>query len=309
MILEYIVTGNEMKLLDDTTSQVFLVPSVVLMEQAAAGVVRELVACFDKSKEFAVICGRGNNAGDGIAIARLLNQAGYRCMVYYAFGTDEAGSELFELQKNIYARYGFKVVSDIECVCKSDVIIDALFGTGLKRAIEGSLADVISAVNKANAYRVAVDVPSGVDSDKGHVMGCTFKADFTYTFSYKKTGLLAAAPEDVKNFLMDFQDTDRLKIMMAHRPDSFIFGDAASVWDVDLVVSGHDHGGQVVVPFAGGVFGGDQGYFPKYVHGMYEKDRLHLFVSSGLGSANEPLPRVNNLPEVAVVEIEKSTQT
>lgn len=83
----------------------------------------------------------------------------------------------------------------------------------------------------------------------------------------------------------------------------------ASVWDVDLVVSGHDHGGQVVVPFAGGVFGGDQGYFPKYVHGMYEKERLHLFVSSGLGSANEPLPRVNNLPEVAVVEIEKSTQT
>ena len=89
-----------------------------------------------------MICGRGNNAGDGIAIARLLNQAGYRCMVYYAFGTDEAGSELFELQKNIYARYGFKVVSDIECVCKSDVIIDALFGTGLKRAIEGSLADI-----------------------------------------------------------------------------------------------------------------------------------------------------------------------
>ena len=66
------------------------------------------------------------------------------------------------------------MVSDIECVCKSDVIIDALFGTGLKRAIEGSLADVISAVNKANAYRVAVDVPSGVDSDKGHVMGMHF---------------------------------------------------------------------------------------------------------------------------------------
>lgn len=188
--MEYIVTGNEMKLLDDTTSQVFLVPSVVLMEQAAAGVVRELVACFDKSKEFAVICGRGNNAGDGIAIARLLNQAGYRCRVYYAFGTDAAGSELFELQKNIYASYGFPVTTDIECICKSDVIIDSLFGTGLKRAIEGSLADVISAVNRANAYRVAVDVPSGVDSDKGHVMGSAFKADVTYTFSYKKTGLL-----------------------------------------------------------------------------------------------------------------------
>lgn len=132
---------------------------------------------------------------------------------------------------------------------------------------------------------------------------------FSYAFGADGKDSAAAAPEDVKNFLMDFQDTERLKIMMAHRPDSFIFGDAASVWDVDLVVSGHDHGGQVVVPFAGGVFGGDQGYFPKYVHGMYEKERLHLFVSSGLGSANEPLPRVNNLPEVAVVEIEKSTQT
>ena len=132
---------------------------------------------------------------------------------------------------------------------------------------------------------------------------------FSYAFGADGKDSAAAAPEDVKNFLMDFQDTERLKIMMAHRPDSFIFGDAASVWDVDLVVSGHDHGGQVVVPFAGGVFGGDQGYFPKYVHGMYEKDRLHLFVSSGLGSANELLPRVNNLPEVAVVEIEKSTQT
>lgn len=132
---------------------------------------------------------------------------------------------------------------------------------------------------------------------------------FSYAFGADGKDSAAAAPEDVKKFLMDFQDTDRLKIMMAHRPDSFIFGDAASVWDVNLVVSGHDHGGQVVVPFAGGVFGGDQGYFPKYVHGMYEKERLHLFVSSGLGSANEPLPRVNNLPEVAVVEIEKSTQT
>ena len=132
------------------------------------------------------------------------------------------------------------------------------------------------------------------------------KTDWNFPAEIEKAGAHFLDKEYVD---MDFQDTDRLKIMMAHRPDSFIFGDAASVWDVDLVVSGHDHGGQVVVPFAGGVFGGDQGYFPKYVHGMYEKERLHLFVSSGLGSANEPLPRVNNLPEVAVVEIEKSTQT
>lgn len=86
---------------------------------------------------------------------------------------------------------------------------------------------------------------------------------FSYAFGADGKDSAAAAPEDVKKFLMDFQDTDRLKIMMAHRPDSFIFGDAASVWDVDLVVSGHDHGGQVVVPFAGGSVWRRPGIFSK----------------------------------------------
>ena len=68
----------------------------------------------------------------------------------------------------------------------------------------------------------------------------------------------ALAKEEVKEFLYEFQDTDDLKIMMSHRPDSFIFGDAAKVWDIDLVVSGHLHGGQVVIPFLGGLYAGDQ---------------------------------------------------
>ena len=95
-----------------------------------------------------------------------------------------------------------------------------------------------------------------------------------------------------------------MKIMMSHRPDSFIFGNASSVWKVDLVVSGHDHGGQVVLPVLGGVFGGDQGYFPEYIHGMYQKDQMHIFVSSGLGSYGEILPRINNVPEIAVIHIQ-----
>ena len=106
-----------------------------------------------------------------------------------------------------------------------------------------------------------------------------------------------------KTFLEDFQDTELFKIMMSHRPDSFIFGNASNVWDIDLVVSGHNHGGQVVVPFWGGLFGGDQGYFPEYVHGMYQKDKINLFVTSGLGSNPKPLPRFNNRPEIAVVNI------
>lgn len=106
-----------------------------------------------------------------------------------------------------------------------------------------------------------------------------------------------------KNFLEAFQDTDHFKLMMSHRPDSFIFGDASKIWDIDLVVSGHNHGGQVVVPLLGGLFGGDQGFFPEYIHGMYEKDLLNIFITSGLSTNPKPLPRFNNRPEIAVLTI------
>jgi predicted MPP superfamily phosphohydrolase len=104
-------------------------------------------------------------------------------------------------------------------------------------------------------------------------------------------------------FLKDFVDTDHLKLMLSHRPDSFIFSDASRRWDIDLVFSGHMHGGQMVLPFFGGVYGGDQGWFPEYVHGMYEKDNMHIFVTSGLGTNPHKVPRFNNLPEIAVIHM------
>lgn len=130
---------------------------------------------------------------------------------------------------------------------------------------------------------------------------------YDYAFGLGGNGNASEVPEDVRTFLEDFQNTDRLKIMMSHRPDSFIFGDAASYWDIDLVVSGHDHGGQVIIPFLGGLYAPDQGWFPEYVHGMYQKDGMHLFVTSGLGSHDQMLKRFNNFPEIAVVKIEPQT--
>ena len=126
---------------------------------------------------------------------------------------------------------------------------------------------------------------------------------YDYAFGQDGNNTASNAPEDVRTFLEDFQNTDCLKIMMSHRPDSFIFGDAASYWDIDLVISGHNHGGQVVIPFLGGLYGGDQGWFPEYVHGMYQKDGMNLFVTSGLGSHDQILKRFNNPPEIAVLKI------
>ena len=127
---------------------------------------------------------------------------------------------------------------------------------------------------------------------------------YDYAFGLDGDNPALSAPEDVLVFLEEFQDTDRIKIMLSHRPDSFIFGDASEVWDIDLVISGHNHGGQVVLPFLGGLYGGDQGWFPTYVHGLYEKGNFQLFITSGLGSDRQKLPRFNNPPEVAVLVIE-----
>ena len=126
---------------------------------------------------------------------------------------------------------------------------------------------------------------------------------YDYAFGLNGNNDALAAPNDTLSFLQDFQNTDRMKIMLSHRPDSFIFGDASKVWDVDLVISGHNHGGQVVIPFLGGLYGGDQGWFPEYVHGMYQKDDILLFETSGLGSDKQKLPRFNNPPEIAVLTI------
>ena len=140
------------------------------------------------------------------------------------------------------------------------------------------------------------DVPAG--SEMIRIGGM-----YEYAFGLDDKNSVASLPEPDKNFLTQFESTDSFRLMISHRSDSYIFGDASSYWNIDLVVSGHIHGGQVVLPFAGGLYGADQGFFPKYVHGLYNKDNIQLFVTSGLGSQKEIFPRMNNRPEIALLHI------
>lgn len=129
---------------------------------------------------------------------------------------------------------------------------------------------------------------------------------YEYAFAYNGSGHMdkSKMPEDKLAFLESFQAEQSFKIMMAHRPDSFLFGDAEETWDIDLVLSGHLHGGQVIIPFKGGLYGGDFGFFPEYDFGEYRFSAVkNMIITRGLGSDREKLPRFNNMPEIVFIHL------
>lgn len=107
-------------------------------------------------------------------------------------------------------------------------------------------------------------------------------------------------------FMEKFQDTDRFKILLSHMPEGLLLWKSMEYWDVDLVFSGHVHGGQMRIPFVGGLYDPEEGFFPTYTKGMYECGNGTMVLSAGLGSSRG-IPRVNNLPELVVCEIDSDS--
>ena len=104
-------------------------------------------------------------------------------------------------------------------------------------------------------------------------------------------------------YLEEYADTDRYLIMCAHRPESFYPWDMADQWGIDLVLSGHLHGGQVIIPGVGGLYNSLDGFFPKFDYGQYKLGDSDMVITRGLGSNPKMLPRFNNPPEIAVLTI------
>lgn len=109
-------------------------------------------------------------------------------------------------------------------------------------------------------------------------------------------------------FMREFIDTDSFQIMMYHRPESYVLGNASDLWETDMVISGHIHGGQMILPFLGGIYGAELGWFPKYTSGKYQLGKTPFFLTSGLGSGREILPRFNNIPEIMMIELRPEAQ-
>ncbi len=193
--MEIITDSRQMKQCDANTIGHFGVPSLVLMERAALGTAEEIDARLTedgaqtgKKKTVLCACGLGNNGGDGIAVGRLLYQKGYDVTI--VMPPERARiSEETKTQMEIAKRYGIPILDSIP-ERDFSVTVDALFGIGLKRDVAGVYRDYLERMNGRGGLKVAVDVPSGIHSDTGEVMGTAFRADVTVTFAYTKAGLL-----------------------------------------------------------------------------------------------------------------------
>ena len=185
--MEPILRADQHKEADIRTSENGI-PSLVLMERAALAVVDVLEEEEFDLSDVLVICGTGNNAGDGAAIARILTERGYGATVFAA-GDEEKYSEQMKTQMMVLTHYPVKVLRGDFPVEGFTLIVDALFGIGMHRPVTGNYAEVIEAVNDADLPVVAVDMPSGIHTDTGAVCGVAVRADLTVTFTTGKAGL------------------------------------------------------------------------------------------------------------------------
>ena len=182
------VNAAQMKAADQYTIQKLGVPSLELMEHAAQACVQVLEDEKVDLSHVCVVCGSGNNGGDGFAIARILQNNRYSVETF-CVGNPEHYTEETQEQMHRLQECGGKITYGMPQEDSYSVVIDAVFGVGLSRKVEGRYRQVIEQMNRMRGTKFAVDIPSGLSATTGCILGCAFKADYTVTFQLKKIGL------------------------------------------------------------------------------------------------------------------------
>ena len=195
--MKYILTGQEMAAADQAASLKIGIPSIVLMERAALSVADEITKRSAPGSRIMILAGPGNNGADGIAAGRILTDRGYRVRIMLLSIKPPAADSSMYVQQHILKAYGLTPEAfdaDAFRDFAPDVIVDALFGTGLGRDLEGTARAIVECVNRYKTEErvlvVGLDIPSGISSEDGRVMGCAVRCDLTVTFAYYKRGHL-----------------------------------------------------------------------------------------------------------------------
>lgn len=186
--MRYISTAGEIKEIEKYVINEIGIPSLVLMERAALCVTGHIKKRFDTKADICVVCGAGNNGADGVTIARQLMEEAYKVDIVI-LGKKEKFSTEMKIQCAILEKQGVRFGDKIPDK-NYDCFVDAILGVGLTREItDEGILHAIDTINASDAYIYSVDLPSGIHTDKGCIMGNAVKADETITFTCEKVGL------------------------------------------------------------------------------------------------------------------------
>jgi hydroxyethylthiazole kinase-like uncharacterized protein yjeF len=192
------ILSREMRSIE-TNAEYYGVSLLQLMESAGRNVSEEIAARFNPKKtKVAILCGPGGNGGDGFVAARYLTCLGFRVEVILSTRasniTHESAKKNWAALQPLKNTIQMKEVKDSALILDfdADVVVDALLGTGSKGKLRPPILQLVQKINSMNAFCVAVDVPTGVNSDSGEVVGDAVKSDLTVTFYKSKPGLLKA---------------------------------------------------------------------------------------------------------------------
>jgi NAD(P)H-hydrate epimerase len=189
---------QSMRALDRAAIERHGLSGLTLMQRAGAAVWRAIEGDFAlrEAERIVVVCGSGNNAGDGYVVACLARRAGRKVRVLQLGDTQTLGADAAQCLGTLHASGLALEPFTPAALSEADLVVDAIFGTGLKRPVEGSAARAIEAINAVNAFRVSVDLPSGLDASTGAVLGVAVRATVTVTFVAQKQGLLTGPAVD-----------------------------------------------------------------------------------------------------------------
>ena len=158
--------------------------SYVLMKRAGTNCAKKIYKSKLNSK-FIVLCGPGNNGGDGLVISQGLKKLNQSVILYSLKSMAYKGDAKIAYKKNQLTKNNYNELN----ISKNSVIIDCLFGIGLNRKVKGMYKNIIKKVNKSKQYVISIDIPSGINGNNGKIMGEAIKANSTYTLHAKKIGL------------------------------------------------------------------------------------------------------------------------
>lgn len=190
-----IFTAQQIRNGDAYTIQHEPVKSIDLMERAAHKCVQWIKAHYTASTPFCIFCGTGNNGGDGLAIARILQEEGYNVHVYIVLYSEKFSEDCAINRKRLEHLFGsclfsIHTINDFPGLSEKAVLIDALFGTGLSRPLKGLVAEVVNRINDLSQPVISIDMPSGLKADEASEGYPVIKADHTLSFQFYKLAFL-----------------------------------------------------------------------------------------------------------------------